>query len=113
MDQRPDPAPPAAEDPVHPEPQQGVVLPPRSLPVRPAGRWAELVRRPGVAAAAGATATVGLGLAVSVARQALGAGRRGPAAVEITGRVVHHVVHHHVVHVVDVTRAARVLPPGR
>jgi hypothetical protein len=90
----------------------------RALAVREA--LPQLARHPAVAGASAAAATIVLRVAVdAVARRALGASAPArPTALDVTGRIVHHVhVFHHVrvVHVVhdpaDLARRA-LLPPN-
>jgi len=59
----------------------------------------ELARNPVVVSASTVAVTLAARLAVEVARRAL-AGGAAPAAgrLQVSGEVVHHVVHHHVVH---------------
>jgi len=60
----------------------------------------ELARNPVVVSASTVALTLAARLAVEVARRALAGGAAAPSArrLEVSGSVVHHVVHHHVVH---------------
>jgi hypothetical protein len=107
---------PRVNDQPDPEPLTGVVVHPgaqivpvprRALAVRARNRLAEISKNPAVVATAAVGATVVAEAVVEVARRVLQGSAPGP--LEIRGTVVHHVVHHHVIHILDARRA---LPPG-